>query len=873
LIIKFLIVSKQYYLNKTQHTNIQIQKITIYINMATSCNTTPIVFKINSTVEQRHLARQMPDSIDNIVKWIETGDNKSIYEVIHDDTYIKPYFDWDIKCKDEIEAINMYEKIKECVYMDLDIMFKPYGYSHNDSRFVIAERPIGYCPVSHKYKISFRAYVLESKTTKASLNVLMNKYGIRSKIGLSEYMDGSIYDKNRVINMVGCCKGDVLNNIYDNRILNILSEGHTLKDSIINIVSDDDNTLFVLKDEIKNEYEAEEKAQYKVKRKIDDYSTNYVELGKIVELLSKERATEYHKWLYVGLALKSELFKSGVCLKELFHQFSKKCENKYDENKVDKHWDNINERNNGYSIGSIYHWAKRDNPTQYQKLKNEDLNALLMTSLSETDTDMAHVIKYMFGHLYKCVDIKKNTFYEFKNHRWEICPDAYTLSNKISTTLFQKFVELKNEYQKQSGECVEPDEVSRLNNLSKQCHTVGRKLKFQNKKKDLIKEVSALLYDKKLKEKLDYANPHLIGFENGVLDLDTREFREGRPDDYITFSTKYDYTKEINENINKELTQFLKDITVSDEYYTYMLDTLSYMLQGRKHLELFMVWTGIGSNGKSVLSTMISKMLGDYGYSPDVSVLTCKKTSSSGSNGEVAKMKGKRFLIMQEPEKDEVIWVSNVKKLTGGDEVQARDLYDDFKEFNLHGLLCICCNGLPNLSASDGGILRRMRVQKFENTFKEDPDLENPHEKLVDFTFKEKCKSNIYHQQLILILIQHYYDMVDAGGTNFNINVPKSIAEASKDYVQENDDIQCFIEEYCVVTKNNDKKCFEDDLHVMFKENSDVKIKTKEFYSVMKDKGFKVTNVHNRKRIYGIKLKEDDTQIDNEDEDGLECCN
>ncbi len=45
---------------------------------------------------------------------------------------------------------------------------------------------------------------------------------------------------------------------------------------------------------------------------------------------------------------------------------------------------------------------------------------------------------------------------------------------------------------------------------------------------------------KQFLESID-ANPYLIGFDNGVYDLQADEFRDGRSEDFITFSTGYDY--------------------------------------------------------------------------------------------------------------------------------------------------------------------------------------------------------------------------------------------------------------------------------------------------------------------------------------------
>ena len=61
-------------------------------------------------------------------------------------------------------------------------------------------------------------------------------------------------------------------------------------------------------------------------------------------------------------------------------------------------------------------------------------------------------------------------------------------------------------------------------------------------------------------QKLD-SNINLIGFENGIYDLEQGSFREGRPDDYITLSTKNDYYKWNDKNpFNTHIFKFFDQV-------------------------------------------------------------------------------------------------------------------------------------------------------------------------------------------------------------------------------------------------------------------------------------------------------------------------
>ena len=57
-----------------------------------------------------------------------------------------------------------------------------------------------------------------------------------------------------------------------------------------------------------------------------------------------------------------------------------------------------------------------------------------------------------------------------------------------------------------------------------------------------MRECTILFFDPNFEEHLD-EKYNLIGFNNGVYDLDKEEFREGNPEDYISLSCNINYEK------------------------------------------------------------------------------------------------------------------------------------------------------------------------------------------------------------------------------------------------------------------------------------------------------------------------------------------
>ena len=70
------------------------------------------------------------------------------------------------------------------------------------------------------------------------------------------------------------------------------------------------------------------------------------------------------------------------------------------------------------------------------------------------------------------------------------------------------------------------------------CGKVISKLKDSGYKDKIIRECRELFYDSEFEEKKN-SKLHLLGFDNGVFDLNEMVFRKGQPDDFITISTRY----------------------------------------------------------------------------------------------------------------------------------------------------------------------------------------------------------------------------------------------------------------------------------------------------------------------------------------------
>ncbi len=520
--------------------------------------------------------------------------------------------------------------------------------------------------------------------------------------------------------------------------------------------------------------------------------TDVKKARQLVKLLNPVRADERDDWMKVGWALHN----IDHSLLDDWIEFSKKSE-KYVKGECDKLWKKF--KSDGYTIGSLYMWAKHDDPIEYAKIRNSEVDAVLQQSVAGTNYQVARVLHEMYKHEFVCTSITHKEWYMFKNHGWQLDEQGYNLNKKLSTILINKYKVLVAELHKKRSETEDESEQDGYKKKADQVEKVIIKLNTTKFKTDVMTECRGLFFDSNFLTLMD-EDRDKIRFENGVYNLKTFTFEEGNPEDYITKTTKIKYVEyDPKDEKTKRVKKLIEQIHTDDAKRNYLLRVLSSCLSGHAAEEKFHIWTGVGSNGKSVMGSLISKGFGQYYDTVSVALLTQKRKSSGSASPEVAKLKGVRIVFFHEPEEDDKINVGYMKQFTGGDEIDARKLYKEPVIFKPQCTPILPCNKLPVVSANDKGTWRRLRVLLFDSQFVESPDRKHKKEFLRINSLKEEIPE--LAEAFMSILVNEFSKYKKEG-----VIEPKDVTKYTDSYRQKSDIIMEFMKEnYDETKKKTDK--------------------------------------------------------------------
>ena len=504
--------------------------------------------------------------------------------------------------------------------------------------------------------------------------------------------------------------------------------------------------------------------------------------------------------------------KTGQCLKnihqdleDVFLDFMAQSE-KRNESKARTAWNGFVFRVEGerLGIGSLRAWSKLDNYEGYLAIEAGNVDRLVDEAAStQTEYDFAQVIKAKYQDEFKCVNYRQNEWYQYSTHIWKPTDHGVELQKRLSSDVAKLFMDKEVAALAsiatlgQCGHAKAPDPACltcQAEEKKKMYSAARLKLRRTGFKDSVMKECRILFYDKEFAKKLD-DNKHLIAFRNGIYDTLTQTFRDGHPDDYVSFCTNVDYALDTQYHQYKcwgELNKFLKSVLPNTSVRDYFLKHLATCLSG-VFTQRFHILTGSGSNGKSMLMNLCSTAFGEYCYKANIAMFTQKRGAAGAASPELIRMKGKRFVFMSEPDEGEPLSTGFMKEMTSSEKVTGRDLFAGSKEmveFDVQAKCHLACNDKPKVNSNDGGTWRRLKVIDFPMKFVTDPKAAN--ELPVDESIMHKVLSQEWAECFMAYLVHLHRE----GKGLTNLAPPKEVDAYTNEYKVESDAIARFLSEY-----------------------------------------------------------------------------
>jgi P4 family phage/plasmid primase-like protien len=546
----------------------------------------------------------------------------------------------------------------------------------------------------------------------------------------------------------------------------------------------------------------------------------------VKECLNPEkRCGEYSDWITLAICLKNiadneDSFQSWCEITRRVGSHHKKST--FSEAEFKTKWNKVTavKHDHPIRIATLQYWAKLDNYDAYDKILSENIRDWIIKNATDTHVNVAKLVYKLYHHEFRSsLGAKRGAheWFQYVGHSWKHLRSPNELRARLSREVWTQYMRAEN----MIGDIMISCKAEEREGWEKKRKFIGKiRIKLENSgfKDSVLKECSEQFYDEEFIHKLN-TNPILLGASNGVLELrhwDDEDklgaprvvFRDGRPEDYITFqmgrceselgSIPYEpFHPATPTPVQNAILEFYKKVYPDKDLREYVMTLDAACLEGENREQRFYFEQGRGSNGKSMKQTLKRYTFGDYATSLQTTALTRKRPDSGAANPDLIVTKGKRYIYGGEPDPGEKLNSSRMKQMSGEDIVEARGLFSDQEKFKMMGKIFLACNDLPPVSSMDDGTWRRIRVIPHVATFV-DADKPEDREHFVyhkDLDLSEKMKQASWRIAYFSILVYYF----ETKYLKLGLREPEVVKSASQKYKQENDAFTAFASETFVV--------------------------------------------------------------------------
>lgn len=276
-----------------------------------------------------------------------------------------------------------------------------------------------------------------------------------------------------------------------------------------------------------------------------------------------------------------------------------------------------------------------------------------------------------------------------------------------------------------------------------------------------------------------------FGVGNGDIDLTTGELLKPDPQRYISRHTNICFVPEAD---CPRWKQTLRECLDDDEMVDYFQKVVGQAALGQTNKRLIVFLYGFGCNGKSTILEGMRATFGDYQRTASEDVFFGAGGGSTRS--DLIDLRGARLIELPETERGGRFNATQMKRITGGDEISVRAPYAPKQErFSLVGIPFIATNYFPDIREVDNGTWGRISLIEFPRNFDNDPDF------VKDEHLGEKLA--LEYEGILNWVIEGALKVQKEG-----LQKPEKMKKAIDRHREENDVLGQFIEETLVFTGN-----------------------------------------------------------------------